>query len=61
MKCKTCKWWNVDVLTPREARRQAQPEDGFCKRFPPTPWNFKTWWPIVNPNDWCGEWEPKDE
>lgn len=54
--CETCKFYTV-------LKRK-----GFCKRFPPqvtatggeiiVPGSFH---PVVEPGDWCGEHQPKEE
>lgn len=37
----------------------------FCQRNPPTlsPWDHTSLnlWPGVSPNEWCGEWAPKEQ
>jgi hypothetical protein len=43
------------------------PEGGFstCRRHSPIcpslDLNLVTSWPLVNPEDWCGEWAPDEE
>jgi hypothetical protein len=36
-------------------------EDQRCRRWPPkrAPGNMLSQWPLVNPNDWCGEFAAK--
>jgi hypothetical protein len=37
-----------------------------CRRYPPTVVTAaeiysKTFWPLVSPNDWCGEWNHDED
>lgn len=45
MKCENCKWW----------------DEGFCKRYPPIPWNYKDYRPTTEADDWCGEFQEKNK
>jgi len=48
--CDCCKFWD----------RLSEEESGWCRRYAPRP-NDGTevqLWPIVNPDDWCGEFNP---
>lgn len=53
MKCKDCKWFEIDP---------GDNTDGRCHRFPPNQrdMNSVEFFVAVNNEDWCGEFEKKE-
>ncbi len=52
--CETCQWWGIvrgHLKRPDRVRRCGQ-----CRLRAP----FGDW-PITEPDDWCGEHQPRDE
>lgn len=47
MRCEDCKWFDVTVT----------PLLGKCKRNPPIALADKFGWPLVGPDEYCGEYE----
>ena len=52
-RCETCLWGEAS---------QKYPELVGCRRFPPTfpALQKSAVWPLTAPEDWCGEWQPKE-
>jgi hypothetical protein len=67
--CKSCRWWNK---ARRATWNDCGPSGGYlvehaqCRRYAPGRVTNKNdavpdrVWPHVNANDWCGDFEPRD-
>jgi hypothetical protein len=60
--CQNCRFY-VEVLPetvalPEEPEPQGNPHDPSteCRRYAPRPGESASW-PVVEPTDWCGDWE----
>ena len=54
-RCQTCRFYQPDGKTV---------EAGECRRRAPSPGpqtDVGAYWPVVLPDDWCGEWQPDRE
>lgn len=54
--CGTCRFFRQLIYPVSKKPRRF----GRCHRRPPySPEGSGSWWPIVRPSDWCGEYQPK--
>lgn len=63
MKCKDCRFWELNEELYEEIDLPKDEEDweGFCHRYPPR-WDtrdYKSYSLETNTYDWCGEFKPK--
>jgi len=55
--CESCQWWKLEQAYINNNNR------GFCHRYAPRPCDKykEVYWPQTNHNDFCGEWQKKEE
>ena len=50
--CKDCRFWDRPAGAPTAK--------GLCRRYAPRP-GSRVPWPETDQNDWCGEWQTKED